>query len=264
MSAPFNLAENIVGAFEAVNNVNSAKSAFEFLTSLQQAAGYFGAVALYPKTAGLAIATNSMAASATIGKILTDYKKLGRINTGDLGSLAGNLSVISAAVALSVNPISRVAQISTTIGRGIGWIGASSYFTGNANASELNPIINSSFFTATRSRPAPRDPLAIDLDGDGIETVGIVQGGNPVLFDHDADGTRTGTGWLRRDDAWLVLDRNGNGTIDSGRELFGVDTLISGKPGTASAVYARNGFEALSTLDSNGDRVFNAKDSAFT
>ncbi|NUP86851.1 MAG: hypothetical protein HUU30_14020, partial [Burkholderiaceae bacterium] len=42
------------------------------------------------------------------------------------------------------------------------------------------------------------DPLAIDLDGDGIETVGI--GGSPVLFDHDGDGLRSGTGWLAGDD----------------------------------------------------------------
>jgi Ca2+-binding RTX toxin-like protein len=130
--------------------------------------------------------------------------------------------------------------------------------------SSVRELINTAFYNGTRSRPVARDPLAIDLDGDGIETVGIVQGGNPVLFDHDADGTRTGTGWLQGDDAWLVLDRNGNGVIDSGRELFGVDTLISGTAGTASAVYARNGFEALSTLDANGDHVFNASDAAFT
>ncbi|NUP87083.1 MAG: hypothetical protein HUU30_15205, partial [Burkholderiaceae bacterium] len=42
------------------------------------------------------------------------------------------------------------------------------------------------------------DPLAIDLDSDGIETVGI--GGAPVLFDHDGDGLRSGTGWLKPDD----------------------------------------------------------------
>lgn len=54
--------------------------------------------------------------------------------------------------------------------------------------------------------PPRRDPLAIDLDGDGIETVGI--GTDPILFDHNADGIRTGTGWLRGDDAWLALGRH--------------------------------------------------------
>ena len=123
----------------------------------------------------------------------------------------------------------------------------------------------------------PRDPLAIDLDGDGIETTAVVVNGTPTLFDHDADGVRTGTGWLRPDDGWLVLDRNGNGSIDSGRELFGVDTLITvtstvnGQPQTVTR-NAANGFEALLTLDTgNGtagsaghsDRIFNASDAQF-
>ena len=132
-------------------------------------------------------------------------------------------------------------------------------------------FVNDVFLGATRTRPpAPRDPLAIDLDGDGIETIGSAV--NPVLFDHNADGIRAGTGWVRPDDAWLVLDRNGNGLIDSGRELFGVDTVLSGTPGV-DAVYASTGFQALRTLDVGsgtagsagyGDNVFNALDAGFT
>jgi Ca2+-binding RTX toxin-like protein len=125
--------------------------------------------------------------------------------------------------------------------------------------------INSVFGTATT--PIRRDPLAIDLDADGIETVGI-NGANPILFDHNADGIRTGTGWLAPDDAWLALDRNGNGSIDSGRELFGVDTEITVTEtvnGVSTTVTrnATSGFEALRTLDGNGDNLFNAQDSAF-
>jgi len=67
--------------------------------------------------------------------------------------------------------------------------------------------------------PPRRDPLAIDLDGDGIETVGV-NAQSPILFDHDGDGVRTGTGWVKGDDAWLVLDRNGDGAIGSGRESY--------------------------------------------
>lgn len=59
------------------------------------------------------------------------------------------------------------------------------------------------------------DPLTLDLDGDGLETTGI-NPTSPILFDHDADGIKTATGWVKSDDAFLVLDRNGNGTIDSG------------------------------------------------
>jgi Ca2+-binding RTX toxin-like protein len=140
----------------------------------------------------------------------------------------------------------------------------------------VDAAVNADYRTAIA--PRPRDPLAIDLDGDGIETTPVVNNGVPTLFDHDADGIRTGTGWLRPDDAWLVLDRNGNGTIDSGRELFGVDTLITvntyshtGAPITVTR-NAANGFEALRSLDSgngtagsagHGDRVFNASDAQF-
>jgi hypothetical protein len=123
--------------------------------------------------------------------------------------------------------------------------------------------------------PPRRDPLAIDLDGDGIETVGLPTAANPfnpVLFDHNADGVRTGTGWVRPDDAWLALDRNGNGLIDSGRELFGVDTIITAPTvvtnngltySTNVTRSATNGFEALRSLDSNADNVFNASDAEF-
>ncbi|MBK9311925.1 MAG: hypothetical protein IPN12_14660 [Rhodocyclaceae bacterium] len=105
-----------------------------------------------------------------------------------------------------------------------------------------------------------RDPLAIDLDGDGIETVGVAAG---VLFDHDADAIKTGTGWLKGDDAFVVLDRNGNGTIDSGRELFGVDTIVGTEPLTGRTLYAPDGFAALGSLDGNGDKLFNASDAQY-
>jgi hypothetical protein len=52
------------------------------------------------------------------------------------------------------------------------------------------------------------------------------------------------------------LHRNGNGMIDSGHELFGVDTIKS------NDALATNGFNALSNLDSNGDHVFDQNDGA--
>ncbi|MEO5351311.1 MAG: hypothetical protein H7836_16965, partial [Magnetococcus sp. YQC-3] len=101
-----------------------------------------------------------------------------------------------------------------------------------------------------------RDPLALDLDGDGIETTST-RDGTIILFDHDGDGVKSGTGWLRPDDGWLVLDRDGNGSIDSGRELFGVDTLKS------NGQLARDGFDALRDLDDNQDGMMNAADVDF-
>ena len=114
-------------------------------------------------------------------------------------------------------------------------------------------------FAAARDwiAPPPVDPLALDLDGDGIETVGL-NGASSILFEHDGDGIRTATGWLKGDDAFLVLDRNGNGTIDNGSELFGADTVKS------NGQKATSGLDALSDLDSNHDGVFDANDATFS
>ena len=100
-----------------------------------------------------------------------------------------------------------------------------------------------------------RDPLALDMDGDGIETTGL--NGSTILFDHNADGVKTGTGWVQGDDAWLVRDLNGNGTIDTGRELFGEDTIKT------NGQLAIDGFDALRDLDLNRDGLINAADGVF-
>ena len=100
------------------------------------------------------------------------------------------------------------------------------------------------------------DPLTLDLDGDGIETLGV-NADNHVLFDHDGDGAKHGTGWVSSDDAMLVLDRNNNGTIDNGRELFGDNTQL------ANGRFAADGFEALADIDNNGDGNINADDTQF-
>jgi hypothetical protein len=100
------------------------------------------------------------------------------------------------------------------------------------------------------------DPLAFDLGGfHGIDTTGKDNG---VLFDHNADGVKNGTGWVREYDAWLVLDKDGNGSIDSGRELFGVDTI------KRDGHFAQNGFDALADWDLNADGVIDAQDEIFT
>ena len=100
------------------------------------------------------------------------------------------------------------------------------------------------------------DPLALDLDGDGLETVGV-NGANSVYFDQDGDGIKNATGWVKGDDGFLVLDRNGNGLIDNGSELFGDNTALR------TGAQAAEGFAALADQDSNQDGVINASDANF-
>jgi hypothetical protein len=107
-------------------------------------------------------------------------------------------------------------------------------------------------------QPIRRDPLVLDIDNDGLETTGIISTTNPILFNHNADGIKTATGWVNADDAFLVLDKNANGLIDDGRELFGDATIKS------NGQLAQDGFDALCDLDSNADGKIDASDAQFT
>lgn len=72
-------------------------------------------------------------------------------------------------------------------------IGSKFYDLTNSSAA-----INNLFLQFKSWTPPRTDPLVLDLDNDGIETIGI--GGTVVVFDHNADGIKTGTGWVKSDD----------------------------------------------------------------
>lgn len=108
-------------------------------------------------------------------------------------------------------------------------------------------------------------PLLFDRDGDGFHLTSAQDG---VLFDINADGVLDQVAWTRADsgDAWLALDRNGNGQIDDGGELFGNAT-----PAYANQrlLKAMNGFDALGFLQapdygrSYTDAVIDQRDAMF-
>ena len=94
----------------------------------------------------------------------------------------------------------------------------------------------------------PPSPLILDLDGDGVEADAV------TFFDHARDGWRELSRWASADDGVLVWDRNGDGAINDGGELFGNNTAL--KSGNKAA----NGFAALAELDSNSDGVVDSSD----
>ncbi|MBX9618904.1 MAG: hypothetical protein K2X10_07140 [Hyphomicrobiales bacterium] len=94
---------------------------------------------------------------------------------------------------------------------------------------------------------APRDPLVLDLNGNGLDLISAAA--STASFDFDNDGFRERTGWVGPGDGFLVRDINGNGAVDGIGELFG-NTLI-------------DGYTALRALDSNGDNRITASDTNF-
>lgn len=103
-------------------------------------------------------------------------------------------------------------------------------------------------------------PIVIDVLGDGFHFTSKTEG---VKFDLFGDGDLKALPWTapRGDDAWLAMDRNGNGRIDSGKELWGAPT-------DQPPSHSRNGYIALAEFDlpangGNDDEIIDRHDAVF-
>lgn len=93
--------------------------------------------------------------------------------------------------------------------------------------------------------PQRKDPLVINLDTDSVQL-----SGERIAFDLDADGVAERIPNISAASGFLALDRNGNGQIDDGRELFGAQS--------------GDGFADLAALDDDGNGWIDESDAAFT
>ncbi len=116
----------------------------------------------------------------------------------------------------------------------------------------------------------PTSPILVDVSGDGFD---LTDNAGGVSFDFNGDNTPERLSWTvaGSDDAWLVLDRDGDGVISKGAELFGNFTYQPQIPSGAE----RQGFLALSEFDKpaspynggyggNSDGVIDSRDAIFS
>lgn len=93
------------------------------------------------------------------------------------------------------------------------------------------------------------DPLVFDLGGDGIDLRSTEEG---VEFDLLGTGEKVQTSFIQDDDAFLYLDKNGNGSADNGKELFG------------DQEGDKNGFDKLARYDQNSDGKIDELDEVYS
>lgn len=259
--------------FASMSNINDIKGASNNLSVVSTTGQIISSIASL--TPFGAIATSPAAGVLTLVKISTDAQSSGQIGVGDIMNVIGNgITLTGGIIALGTSALT-AGLIIAGIGAGIGLAGLiAGQLDWKINiSSDPDPCncdekadnqINDNYRSALSFTITARDPLAIDLDNDGIETVAINPQA-PILFDHDGDGAKTATGWLKGDDGWLVNDLDLDGKISSGKELLGVDTDITVDGVTRKAT---TGFEALRALDTHqegdGKNLFDSRDAAFT
>ncbi|HET8726915.1 MAG TPA: cadherin-like domain-containing protein, partial [Alphaproteobacteria bacterium] len=126
---------------------------------------------------------------------------------------------------------------------------------GNGGQEKFGTYIDAVFLglVDVPSEPEPDNgndrPIVLDLDGDGVELVGLSE--TAVRFDMDGDGARDLTGWAGADDGILAFDHDGDGRVTDRSEIVIAD-------------YGRDGMTDLEALahafDGNRDGVFDAGD----
>ncbi len=121
------------------------------------------------------------------------------------------------------------------------------------------------YTTSCELSPQPGQPCATYFDNSPCNTpLALSFDGAPVEYlvdaahTFDVNGARSQiTDWPSARTPWLALDRDGNGRVDDGAELYGSMAALS------TGRRARNGFEALRDLDADGGGRITPADPGF-
>jgi hypothetical protein len=160
---------------------------------------------------GVAPATSGTQLSINIGNLqnpnATPAEKVAA-SLGIIGGAAGTLAGLMPPAAV-LTPQGAAAKAALT---GIAIAASAAQLGIQQNLGTVNELINDlvrnwnsllndlgdffgDLFTRAKRWTWPRDPILLDLDGDGLETVGLASN---IYFDFDGDGVLTITGWARR------------------------------------------------------------------
>ena len=185
-----------------------------------------------------------------ISTILAHGGSIDDIGVGDVIQIVSGGVIVTAGIAFVTAGVVTSGTLLGVLGvtAAVGQLAANQF---NISLRDLMSSLTFDWIAATNVS----SPLILDLDGDGVETLGL---GALVNFDHAGDGFGERTGWVGKDDGLLVRDLNGDGKITSGAELFGNKTRLS------NGNNAANGFLALAELDSNSDGKIDSNDAAWS
>ncbi|MDD2684574.1 MAG: hypothetical protein PHY62_00255 [Gallionella sp.] len=244
-----------VGGLDAAQSIADSPTSSTIAWSGFQAA--INATPLIVKDATQLAGIGQISAGLTLIKIQVDMIDGKSPSLGDVISVVGAGITLTAAVAaagtVAAPSVVLVSFASVVVATSALYANSQGYTTAT-----LSDSISTLFTSAqTWTQPIRYDPLTLDLNGNGLDTVGI-SASNPILFDLTGSGIKTSVGWVAPSDGFLALDRNGNGLIDNGSELFGDATPL------ATGGQAADGFAALAQEDTNLDGLVNNADARYT